>query len=183
MGQSGSIPQSSGTEAAKYRHNADEQAKIRKDISEQAQKAYKSGNKRKAKDLSNKSKEHYRLMELYNKKAAEIIFSENNRHRNKDEIDLHGLFVKEALEYTEERIKLCKANRIDTLMIIVGKGNHSLNGIPKLKPAIGELVQKYQFRCTPNKPNSGCLYVEFNHGKGDLSWFDKLFGDNGCVIC
>ncbi|CAG8492294.1 119_t:CDS:2, partial [Ambispora leptoticha] len=158
-----------------YRRLAGEQARIRKQISEQAQAAYRNGNGRKAKELSNKAKEHYKEMEKYNKMAAEFIYRENNKNRSYQELDLHGLFVTEALEYTEQRIQYCKSMKAKNLVIIVGKGNHSIGGVSKLKPAVAELINKYQIRCTPNRPNPGCLFLEFDQGKGDLSWFDRLF--------
>lgn len=109
------------------------------------------------------------------------FFLENNKDRPINELDLHGLYVKEALLKTESRIQYCKEHKIDHLVIIVGRGKHSLNGVTKLKPAIANLMEKYQFRCIPNKPTVGCLYVEFGH-KPDLSWLESLF-ESKCVIC
>ncbi|CAG8548635.1 5524_t:CDS:2 [Ambispora gerdemannii] len=169
MGQIISNLSSEQNVEAKYRHYrnlAGEQARIRKQVSAQAQIAYKHGDGKKAKELSNKAKEHYKEMENY------------------QELDLHGLFVTEALAYTEQRIQHCKSMKAKNLVIIVGQGNHSIDGVSKLKPAVTELINKYQIRCTPNKPNPGCLFLEFDQGKGDLSWFDRLFGsaESGCVI-
>ncbi|CAG8518837.1 1775_t:CDS:2 [Racocetra fulgida] len=102
------------------------------------------------------------------------------------EIDLHGLYVKEAMDKTESRIQYCKANKIDHLVIIVGRGKHS-SGLAKLKPAIINLMKKYQLRCTPDKPTVGCLYVEFGlPGEPiNIGWFDNFVADitNYCVIC
>jgi hypothetical protein len=100
------------------------------------------------------------------------------------EIDLHGLFVEEALERVEQRIRLCRSRSIDHLIVIVGRGNHSANGISRLKPAVTKLITEHQLRCTPNRPNSGCLYIEFvsagEVSTGD-SWLSVLFGNN-CII-
>jgi len=76
--------------------------------------------------------------------------------------------------------RLLHRYNIDHLVIIVGRGKHSLNGVAKLKPAIADLMEKYQLCCIPNKPTVGCLYVEFGH-KPDLSWL-SLF-ESKCVIC
>jgi hypothetical protein len=61
-----------------------------------------------------------------------------------------------------------------------------LGQIAKLKPAIIELVRKYNVSCQPNIPNPGCLYVEFGKGTGDLSWLDritdKMAKGDACVI-
>lgn len=89
---------------------------------------------------------------------------------------MHGLYVKEASAKVEEAIRRCEQNGEKDLVIIVGKGLHSPGQIAKLKPAIIELVKKYNVSCQPNIPNPGCLYVEFGKGTGDLSWIDR-FGD------
>ncbi|CAO3626355.1 unnamed protein product [Cunninghamella blakesleeana] len=125
-------------------------------------------------------------MKQYNKQAADLIYREKNQHRPENEIDLHGLFVQEATERVDEAIKLCKRQGYENLTIIVGKGLHSPGQIAKLKPAIIEMVQKYEVNCEPNRPNPGCLYITFGQGTGDLSWIDK-FADklqqhNTCTI-
>lgn len=112
------------------------------------------------------------------------FFLVKNEGRPSDEIDLHGLYVQEASEKVEEAIKRCKRENADHLVIIVGKGLHSPDKIAKLKPAIIELVNKYDINCQPNTPNPGCLYVRFD-GKGDMSWLnhiqEKLAGKE-CLI-
>ncbi|CAG8604429.1 1502_t:CDS:2 [Acaulospora morrowiae] len=167
----------------KYRNLASEQAKLRNDCFLQSQDAYKNKQGKKAKELSLKGKEHGRTMDQYNAKAVEIIFTANNENRPNDEIDLHGLFVKEALEKTKQKIEYCEKLNIDHLTIIVGRGNHSQDGIAKLKPAIAELMEKYQLSCTQDKPTIGCLYVEFGnaHRKADLGFLS--FFESKCVIC
>ena len=47
----------------------------------------------------------------YNKAAAKTIFESNNKKRSLDEIDLHGLHVKEALDRVQERIEACKSSK------------------------------------------------------------------------
>lgn len=128
---------------------------------------------------------------------------EKNHDRPSNEVDLHGLFVKEASEKAEEAIERCQREGADHLVIIVGKGLHSpgktanqgggrsvlifaAGNIAKLKPAIINLVKKYNVSCEPNRPNPGCLYIEFGKGTGDLSWLDRLadhLGNKGsCAI-
>ncbi|GBB92033.1 hypothetical protein RclHR1_19560001 [Rhizophagus clarus] len=183
MGQQVSYVTSESAETTyqKYRKLASEEAQLRNECFAQSQIAYKSRRGKEAKELSQKGKEHTKKMEQYNMKAVEAIFEENNKNRPMNELDLHGLYVKEALLKTESRIQYCKEHKIDHLVIIVGRGKHSLNGVAKLKPAIADLMEKYQFSCIPNKPTVGCLYVEFGH-KPDLSWLESLF-ESKCVIC
>lgn len=94
--------------------------------------------------------------------------------------------MQEAKERVDAALRWCQNNGADHLVIIVGKGLHSPGQIAKLKPAIIELVQKYKVQCTPNKPNPGCLYIEFGKGTGDLSWLDrftdKLSRNDVCAI-
>jgi DNA-nicking Smr family endonuclease len=54
-----------------------------------------------------------------------MLIVKNGQLRS-DEIDLHGLFVQEAIEKAEERIDQCKRQGVDHLIIIVGRGNHSI---------------------------------------------------------
>ncbi|KAI8637077.1 hypothetical protein BD408DRAFT_396351 [Parasitella parasitica] len=159
---------------SEFRSKAHEEAEKRNDCYARSQIAYKNRDGAQAKELSNLGHHHDNLMKSYNQKAADHIFSVKNQNRPSNEIDLHGLFVKEASEKVEEAIKRCQRNGEQDLIIIVGKGLHSPNQIAKLKPAIIELVKKYQITCQPNIPNPGCLYVEFGQGTGDLSWLDRL---------
>ncbi|CAG8574078.1 2502_t:CDS:2 [Gigaspora margarita] len=190
MGQTQSLTQSSSELAEekyqRYRKLAHDEAQLRNDYFAQSQEAFRNHEKRKAKELSIKGKEHAKQMEIYNSMAVDVIFGENNKGRPMNEIDLHGLYVKEAMDKAESRIQYCKANKIDHLVIIVGRGKHS-SGLAKLKPAIINLMKKYQLRCTPDKPTVGCLYVEFGYpGEPiNIGWFDTFISNitNSCIIC
>lgn len=78
------------------------------------------------------------------------------------EVDLHGLFVKEAIAYTDQSIAEARARGDREIHLIVGsyspfikegdtnlfaswlgKGIHSPNHAAKLKPAIEELMQRW----------------------------------------
>ena len=81
------------------------------------------------------------------------------------EVDLHGLYVKEAITHTDQSIAEARARGDNEIRLIVGsykpflylrrerradcmapfcagKGIHSTNHAAKLKPAIEELMQK-----------------------------------------
>lgn len=47
--------------------------------------------------------QHYR--DRYNRRARDLIFGMNNRKCEKDEIDLHRLWVEEAIELLKERVE------------------------------------------------------------------------------
>ncbi|CAG8636088.1 26438_t:CDS:2, partial [Dentiscutata erythropus] len=165
-------------EYQKYRKLAHNEAQLRNDYFAQSQEAFRSHEKRKAKELSIKGKEHAQKMEQYNSMAVDVIFKENNKGRPMHEIDLHGLYVKEALDKAESRIQHCKANKFNHLIIIVGRGKHS-SGLAKLKPAIINLMKKYQLRCTSDKPTVGCIYVEFGFPGEPINtgWFDTFISN------
>ncbi|ORX51154.1 DUF1771-domain-containing protein [Piromyces finnis] len=148
------------------RDQAQELAKKRGDCFERSQQAFKSGDKAKAKELSDEGKKYDQEMIECNKKAANLIFKLNNSDKNLPvhEIDLHGLFVEESKGFVEERIKLCKQKNIDALIVIVGRGNHSIDKIPKIKPAIEELVNTHGIEYKMNEPNPGCISLLFKKG-------------------
>jgi len=167
------------------RDKAQELAKKRGDCFERSQKAFKSGEKAKAKELSDEGKKYDKEMIECNKKAANLIFKLNNTDKNLPihEIDLHGLFVEEAKNFAEERIKLCKEKKVDALIIIVGRGNHSIDNIPKIKPAIEQLVKSNGLESRMNEPNPGCITVLFKKGAQVPAYGNKpSASERFCII-
>ncbi|KAG0201960.1 hypothetical protein BGX28_005345 [Mortierella sp. GBA30] len=160
-----------------YRKLARENAVKRQEYSQQSQAAYKSRNGAKAKELSLKAKEHGREMDRCNALARDAAFKAHNASRPQHEIDLHGLKVQEALDIMRERLNRFIKNKEPYLIIIVGRGNNSLNKVAKIKPAVTELVKEFHIKATPNKPNQGCIYVEPLPSSEtiDLSWTDEFF--------
>lgn len=72
-----------------------------------ASEAYKAGDGARAKELSNEGKAHQRRKEELNDQAADWIFAQNNRSQPRGSIDLHGLYVQEAIERTERAVQVC----------------------------------------------------------------------------
>jgi DNA-nicking Smr family endonuclease len=68
--------------------------------------------------------------------------SENNKQSPPGTIDLHGLYVKEAIERTEKAIADAQRQGTEELRVIVGKGIHSQGHVAKIKPAVQGLMQK-----------------------------------------
>lgn len=99
-------------------------------------------------------------MEQYNKQASEYIFRANNSTDKvqDDTIDLHGQFVEEAEDILEARIRDAQARNQTHLHVIVGKGNHSVGHVQKLKPRVENLCQELglQYR---TEENEGRIYV------------------------
>lgn len=69
-----------------------------------SQEAYKEGRGADAKVLSNKGKAEAALMEKANRMASKSAFQTNNKGRDSATVDLHGLFVEEAVQRARECI-------------------------------------------------------------------------------
>ncbi|KAK7025517.1 hypothetical protein VNI00_015951 [Paramarasmius palmivorus] len=148
----------------------------------ESQEAYKGGNGARAKELSNEGKEHQKKMEKLNREASEWIYigeclflhrhrwakkvnmdiPENNKDSGPDEVDLHGLYVKEAIEYTDRALEEAKMNGQCEVRLIVGKGLHPSGGVAKIKPAIEEVMIKHQLIAELDPDNTGVLIVQMN---------------------
>ncbi|CAE6521806.1 unnamed protein product [Rhizoctonia solani] len=131
-----------------------------------SQEAYQSGDGAKAKELSNEGKRHKAEMERLNKEASDWIFQQVNLDSAPDELDLHGLYVKEAIARTEAAVQAAQSRGDQQIRIIVGKGLHSQGHVAKLKPAIEELMVKYQLNAHVDPENAGVLIVQLGgHGQ------------------
>ncbi|THU95374.1 DUF1771-domain-containing protein [Dendrothele bispora CBS 962.96] len=129
---------------------------------QESHEAYSNGDGAGAKELSNQGKAHQRKMEELNKEASEWIFIENNKDSKPGEIDLHGLYVKEAIMHTDRALEEAKQRGDSEVHLIVGKGLHSTGGKAKIKPAIEELMEKHQLIAELDPNNAGVLIVELN---------------------
>ncbi|EFA74626.1 small MutS related family protein [Heterostelium album PN500] len=68
-----------------------------------------------------KQRKQYKLIDQTVADTCQQIFDLNNEGRNKSEIDLHGLFVKQSIEYLKQRIQLLKSNGYNgELLVITG---------------------------------------------------------------
>ncbi|KAK4050818.1 hypothetical protein OIV83_003240 [Microbotryomycetes sp. JL201] len=149
--------------------------------------AYASGDGGRAHDLSVQGKEHQRLKEMYNDQAAEWIFQANNRAQPYGTIDLHGLYVQEAIERTEKTIREVRGRGLAELRIIVGKGIHSDRHVAKIKPAIIDLMERENLTAHLDSHNAGVLVVQLQ-GQGTGKSSREIIGDleqdknNDCVI-
>jgi hypothetical protein len=107
-------------------------------------------------------------MQQYNNQARDYIFRANNESGRVagDTIDLHGLFVEEAEDVLEERIKNARARGETHLHVIVGKGNHSTNHVQKIKPRVEQVCRELglQYR---TEENEGRMFVNLQGGGVD----------------
>jgi len=141
------------------RARANEHGDMMAQYFQQSHEAYARRDGALAKDLSNQGKEHQRKMGELNKQASDWIFNENNKHSIPGEIDLHGLYVKEAISHADQSIQLAKSKGDSQIKLIVGKGLHSQGGVAKIKPAIEELIQKHKLVAQLDPNNFGVLIV------------------------
>lgn len=122
---------------------------------------------------------------------------ENNEDSGPREVDLHGLYVKEAIFYTDRSIQearnrgdseihlivgtfdiFCLFVHVAQLLVSVGKGLHSRGGVAKLKPAIEELIQKYAYPSYPLAHPSLNSFVS-----GTTSWRHSTRIMRACSSC
>lgn len=159
------------------RAKADQMYKKKTLLSNQSQQAFKSGDKLRAKQLSDELKRALADAENFNRQAAEYVFRENNTDSAEDEIDLHGLYVKEAEWILQRRITECVRTNQSHLKVIVGKGLHSQNGIAKLKPAVDDLCDNTGLNHYIDPKNSGVLVIDFANSSGH-NWNAPSYGNN-----
>ena len=104
-------------------------------------------------------------MERLNTEARQWIFAANNADSPPDTLDLHGLYVKEALIKVEEAIQKAQAQNYTELKLIVGKGLHSKDHVAHIKPAVERLlsrcVWKSVVKATPCLTDSLLQQVSF----------------------
>lgn len=139
-----------------------------------SQDCYARGDGAGAKLASDQRKQVQSRIDSLRAQAAALLFAHHNAERGLDQIDLHGLFVEEALKQLTIRIESCEARIrappadgivVRSLVVIVGRGNHSRDKVAKLRPAVEQLIAKHQLRVTPDQPNAGCLTIEFGSSK------------------
>ncbi|AGO13075.1 AaceriAFL083Cp [[Ashbya] aceris (nom. inval.)] len=164
-------------EYRRLRDLADQAFKKRAELSQQSQQAYKQGDGALAKDLSEQAKRQLEVAERYNMQAAEYVFTSNNADSGSDEIDLHGLYVKEAQWILKKRIAAGVRGGEPRLRVIVGKGLHSANGVAKIRPAVEELCTEAGLRSYLDEKNAGVLIVDLEQANVPPSWETTPYGN------
>lgn len=125
----------------------------------QSQEAYIDKNGGRAKELSLRGEAYKDNMVRLDKAASTKIFEENNQGLGFGTVDLHGLFVPEAKLYFDNAVQQARNHEELSLRVIVGKGNHSENNIPKIKVAIQERARSLGLGVEVDPLNEGCLVV------------------------
>ena len=134
--------------------DVEKHAKLRDQFFEDSKKAFESGDKAKAKELSDKAKEHAALFEKAKEKAGATVAKEKNKDSKPNEIDLHGLQVEAAIKLVEEKYQqVIKAKKFDTFVVIPGAGHHSDASGPKIQGKVQEWIKA-----------KGLTYTEVQNG-------------------
>lgn len=127
------------TDVELYRQHAKKCEAKRRECVRLSYDAIKRRNFRQSERYSDEAEKWKLQMNATNKRAAEEAFRSNNVRRHVSEIDLHDLFVNEAIEMLTKRILKLMQQGGRKLIVIVGRGLHSING-PKIKPAVIDLA-------------------------------------------
>ncbi|CAE6349498.1 unnamed protein product [Rhizoctonia solani] len=127
---------------------------------EDAQKAFKSGEKANAKKLAEAGKRYQAEMKRLDAEASNWVHEQLNSGE-KDGLDLHGLYVNEAVTRAEDGIRAARNRGQEELRLIVGRGSHSTNQMAKIKPAIISLLSRKRLGFTTDPRNQGVIIVQF----------------------
>ncbi|KAI9442247.1 hypothetical protein H4582DRAFT_1267450 [Lactarius indigo] len=83
---------------------------------------------------------HESEMKELDKRAAKIVFRDNNKNRREGgKIDLHGLYVAEAIQVAKDQLQAARSRGDKVVRFIVGKGLHSEHKA-KIRPALEDLL-------------------------------------------
>lgn len=123
-----------------------------------AHKAYENKQGKEAHEFKEKKEEAERMMDKKNQQAAELIFKDRNKGKGDLFIDLHGLFVQEAVEFVEKRLqKVRNSKQGSVLEIVTGAGHHSADKKAHIKPKIEKILRDANLQF--EEKNAGSLNV------------------------
>ncbi|KAI0687902.1 hypothetical protein BC835DRAFT_372336 [Cytidiella melzeri] len=98
-------------------------------------------------------------------KAARRYYKAHNLNPAPQEIDVHRLSSEEAIVQVKKAIRDARGFGAPHLRIIVGKGKHSKDNVPVLKPAVISELQKLHIATEPDPKNAGVLIVKLPAGR------------------
>ncbi|KAF8650394.1 hypothetical protein AX16_005202 [Volvariella volvacea WC 439] len=96
---------------------------------------------------------------LHQKAAKRYYAARNPPDQARRSIDVHRLRLHEALKVIEEAFRRVLEQGENSLNVIVGKGLHSREGIPVLKPKVIEAMREQGIQCEEDEINPGILIL------------------------
>ncbi|KAK0081434.1 hypothetical protein PV325_012186 [Microctonus aethiopoides] len=152
------------TKVANSRQEAQRQFSLRIDNFNKAAEAYRRGYPQVAAYYSQVARLHSKNIQTVRSDVASALVKDQIFGDNDTTLDLHYLYVTEALQALDEFLdyhlgKLAKSNRRKSsiLYIITGRGARSNNRTSKIKPAVSKrlLIRNIRF----SEVNPGCLKI------------------------
>jgi DNA-nicking Smr family endonuclease len=132
------------------------------DARSRAKSAQKNGRKGAAQEHRQNAIAHEKVMKELDKRAAKIIFTEKNKHCKEGTIDLHGLYVAEAIQFAKDQVRAAKSRSDEAVRFIVGKGLHAEDGVAKIRPALEAHFTKQGLKHSLDPKNAGILIVRLD---------------------
>ena len=141
---------------------------LAKEFDQKSKEAARNLNFEEARKFWKISEIHRERKEEEKQKAEAAIFEKNNKFRRFNVLDLHGLFVEEAIHRLKQFLAKHEMLRTRTVTVITGRGLHSRDGVPKIKPRIIDHI-----RNTVNcyyRENSGDIEIRMDPPQGYRSY-------------
>lgn len=88
-----------------------------------------------------------------------------NMYDNTQEIELHGKTYDEAQELVISALDSAKINHFRKILFITGRGRHSIDNIPVLKPMVLKISKKKGFNLSLSKNKEQLLVALIDHKK------------------
>ncbi|OAX33897.1 hypothetical protein K503DRAFT_484112 [Rhizopogon vinicolor AM-OR11-026] len=127
---------------------------------QQSDEACERGESVRGQELREEGEEHEYARDALNAEASAWIFRENNLNSKPGEVNLHGLYVKEAISYSDKAIKEARQRGDSQIRLIVGKGLHSDGRISRIKPAMEKKMRQCSLLAEVDPRNAGVLIVQ-----------------------
>ncbi|KAF9527274.1 hypothetical protein CPB83DRAFT_856279 [Crepidotus variabilis] len=153
------VPDKLYTRGDDFRQLAKEKENTRAAIDEERRRAEMEGRSLDAVNLRIKLRDLEAEVQKLHEKAARRYYAARNTLDISNKIDVHGLRPREAFDRIERAIVKASTEGKSVIRVIVGKGLHSVNQIPTLKPAVMREMQRLQFPCEVDERNPGVLNI------------------------
>lgn len=145
---------------------------VKQHLAAKSLEAIKKGDKHSAKKLITESCIEAERSDSFNLKAAEYAFDQNNANLLSNEIDLHGLFAKEAVQVLKKRLVLAAEAGEKKLRVITGKGIHSPGMVCKLQVETLMICHDLNLNFDLDSSNSGVIIINIDRSNFSSSKLD-----------